>query len=148
METLDAMLLCLPYRYGGYSLPQPTMNREVPLTPDAARLSRLSKCYADISWPPYRLDLEYQGHADHLDAKDFEEDRRRINALRIMGFEVIEITSGQVADWRAFEILALHSADALGHRVRKENCGLTDQRKDLRQTLFAWNASFGHPKRK
>ena len=147
METLDAMLLSLPCRYGGYSIAVPTMNAEVPLSPEARTLSWLSKCYADISWPPHKIDLEYQGHADHLSPSDFEADRRRINALRIMGYEVIELTHGQIADWRSFEILAIHVAQVLGQRMRKRDLGSTKERKQLRVDVLAWNAAYGHPKK-
>ena len=144
METVDEMLLCLPYRLGGYAIRQPTMNHEVALTTEASRLCHKGNCRADISWPPIKFDLEYQGHADHLGREDFVADRRRINALRIMGYEVIELTNDQVRDWHSFEILALHTAKTVGHRLQKRDFGLTAERKNLRCSLFDWNASYGH----
>ena len=145
METLDEMLMSLPCRYGGYSNPAPTMNEEVPLPPKIARLARLTKCYTDMSWPNVLYDLEHQGLYDHADPQRYDADRRRINALRLMGYEVIELTHEQVADWQAFETLALHTAKVIGHRIDKSNLGLTGVRRDLRTTLFAWNAAYGHP---
>lgn len=145
-EAVDEMLLCLPYHLGGYSLRMATMNAEVPLTDGASVVAHKHECYADISWPPIRFDIEHQGRFDHLSPSEYDADRARINALRIMGFEVIELTHGQVQDWRAFEEIALHAANVIGHRINTCNCGLTPQRRNLRSTLRTWNASYGFPK--
>jgi len=144
-ETVDEMLLCLPYRLGGYSLRTATMNAKVPMTTSANAVSHLQDCYTDISWPPIHFDIEHQGQFDHLSPSDYNADRARINALRMMGFEVIELTHGQVGDWRAFEEIALHAAKVIGHRIRTENRGLTPERRALRNALRAWNAAYGIP---
>jgi len=144
METLDEILLCFPYRYGGYAIRVASMNNEVPLNLSARRIAGLQRCYTDISWPPIKYDIEHQGKRDHMGEADFEADRARINALRIMGFEVIELTHSQVSNWRSFEEIALHTAKILGHRVPIEKRGLTAKRKLLRKTLYGWNRSYGH----
>ena len=145
METLDVLLMCLPYRFGGYSIRAASMNCEVRLSREVARLTHDVKCYTDISWPPLKYDIEYQGRYDHLSVKDYEADRARVNALRLMGYEVIELTHGQVADWRAFEAIALHTAQIVGHYVPRAKRGLYDTRRMLRRMLFAWNRCYGHP---
>ena len=148
METFTEMHLCLPYRLGGYLIRQATMNAKVPLTYQAGRVAHQNDCYADISWPPVKFDIEYQGLYDHAGTADYDNDRARINALRIMGFEVIELTRGQATDWRALEEIALHAARIVGNRVRAEDRGPTPARRHLRNTLLAWNAAYGHPSAK
>lgn len=144
METFAAILLCFPYHYGGYSIRSAVMNNKVPLGFSARQISGLRKCYADISWPPIKFDIEHQSKQDHMSVEDFEADRARINALRIMGYEVIELTNAQVMNWRAFEEIALYTAKILGHRVPTEKRGLTAERKLLRTILYEWNRSYGH----
>lgn len=145
METLDVLLLCLPYRFGGYSIRMASMNCEVKLPADIAKLAHEGKCYTDISWPPLKYDIEYQGRYDHVSIEDYEADRARVNALRLLGFEVIELTYDQVSDWHAFETLALHTARIVGHQVPRNKRGLLEARRRLRATLFGWNRRYGHP---
>ncbi len=52
------MLLCLPYSLGGYGLPHPTMNAEMPLPKNVAATGR-SSLRCDLYWPAVRLDVEY-----------------------------------------------------------------------------------------
>ena len=143
METLDEMLLCLPYRLGGYGLGLPVMNDCVVLSKKAARIARRDIVYLDISWPPVKLDVEHHGKHDHSQPSDVSSDRARVNGLIEMGFEVIELTSEQVGDYLTFEYLARHIAKKLNKRIRKDALGATASRLALREALWNWNASGG-----
>ena len=143
METVDEMLLCLPYRHGGYSVAGPEMNHRIDLDEKLARLAGRHYCRADICWPDRLLVIEHQGARDHSDADSFSSDRARINALVTMGFEVLELTHGQVSDLQAFEEIALHVAGVLGKRVDKRKLGATPERIALRKELFEWNQRNG-----
>ncbi|MBQ9002549.1 MAG: hypothetical protein IJ087_11920 [Eggerthellaceae bacterium] len=143
METLVEMLMCLPYRLGGYGLWKPSMNHEVPLDGLAARIAKRSSCYADVCWPSARLDVEYHGEYDHSGSDAQLSDRARVIGLREAGFEVIELTREQVSDPQAFEGIVSMIAKVIGKPIRKEKLGMTRERIELRRTLAAWNRSSG-----
>ncbi len=143
METFDEMTMCLPYKMGGYHVFTPIMNHEVLLDPKASRIARQDRCYADMCWPEFQLDIEHQGAYDHSQPKRALSDRSRINALRIMGFEVIELTGEQVGDLHAYESIVRFVAKRLGKRIRNEYLGALPARIALRHTLFSWNKSSG-----
>lgn len=143
METADEMLLCLPYRMGGYGLQVPEMNLSIPLGDSAARLAGKGSCKGDLCWEDQGIIIEHQGGFDHTGAKSFGKDRARILALKTEGFNVIELTGDIVHDSAGFEEVALHVARLLGKRIPKKSLGPTSQRKELRKSIFGWNARNG-----
>ncbi len=145
MESLVQMLLCLPYRLGGYNLPVPHLNLPIDLNSQAAVIARRHHCVADLCYPHVKLDIEYHGRFDHSGSSEFDSDRARVNGLREMGYDVIELTSGQVRDFDCFESVALQIAKRLGCRIRGQYRGALRPRIELRQRLFGWNARNGMP---
>ena len=143
METYDVMCLCLPYRLGGYCIKSPKMNHRVNLTPRARRIARREKCYLDMGYPEEHLDVEHHGKLDHSSSEDRASDRARVNALREMGYEVIELTIDQVEDIEAFDYIVQRIAGILGKRIRKEYLGVTAARVRLHQKLREWNRTGG-----
>ena len=143
METIDSMLLCLPYRYGGYGLRPPLLNYRIEFGPQACRVAMRGSCRADMCWPDLKFAVEHQGWHDHAGSKEYSSDRSRINALKVEGYEVIEITGGISGNLAAFEEIALEIARRQGKRILAEALGATSQRIALRKTLFAWNARSG-----
>ena len=127
-------------------MPTPTMNLEIPLDQHARIIARRDSCRADMCYPQIFLDVEHQGTFDHLGESPFDSDRARINGLKAMGFEVIELTAGQVGDLFGLEEIAVYIAKRLKKRIRKSGLGATPARMRLRNTLFAWNRRYGHPK--
>ena len=146
METLDEMLLCMPCRHGGYGLKRPAMNHVVPFDEQARRISGLNGCRVDICYPDIHLAIEHQGAGSHAGKDEFDSDRARINALKATGFEVIELTAGQVRNLQVFEEIALLVASRLGQRVRTFNLGAIEARIALRRSVYGLNHRFGHPK--
>ena len=143
METFDVLALCLPYRLGGYKLPWPIMNQEVPLNARAARIAKRSKCFADMCFPTIKLDVEHHGKLDHSSEEDKSSDRARVNALKEMGYEVIELTYDQVDDLIAFEYIIQRIAKLVGKRLDKNKLGATPARLAFRKEVFGWNQSSG-----
>ena len=143
METLDEMLMCLPYRYGGYGIPQPTMNEEVPLTLGAARIAKRDKVRLDMGFAAFELALEHQGEYDHSRPAKKASDRARTNALIEMGFTVLELTNDQVRDLMTFELIVKHVARIVGKRLKSRDLGPIPVRTALRRELFDWNHSSG-----
>ncbi|MBQ9043422.1 MAG: hypothetical protein IJ111_11500 [Eggerthellaceae bacterium] len=145
METLVCLLLCAPYRLGGYGLEKPLSNKTIRLSKNARAIARKRNCRIDLLWEGPRLAVEFLGKYDHASELAFEPDRQRANALVEMSYTVIELTWSQVRNWEAFELIALRIARATGKRIANRDKGLTSKRKALRDGLFAWNASYGHP---
>ena len=147
METFDALAMCLPNRYGGYSLRKPLMNQEVKLSARAARIAKRATCYPDMCYidarKGLRLDIEHHGKFDHSSSEDRDSDRARVNALEEMGFTVIELTFDQVIDLEAFEYIIQRIAKLIGKQIRKEKCGATPARLAFRESVLAWNRSYG-----
>lgn len=143
METFDEMTMCLPYRLGGYSLPVPVMNERVDLTDRGSRIARKRTCYLDMGYSAVFLDIEHHGKYDHSTAEEIDADRARVNGLKEMGFEVIELTADQVGDPIAYEYIIQRIAKRLGKRLRNDALGKTEARMALRKCLYAWNKRSG-----
>lgn len=143
METFDEMTMCLPYLQGGYGIPQPVMNQCVPLEGKAARIAKRDTCYLDMGYLQHKLDVEHHGKYDHSSAAGMASDRARVNGLKEMGFEVVELTSNQVGDLFAYEYIIQRIARILGKRLRNDALGATPQRLALRKAIFTWNSSYG-----
>ena len=143
METFDEMTMCLPYRCGGYGLPQPAMNACIELSDKAAHIAKRGKCYLDMAYIEFWRDVEHHGKYDHSSEAEIAADRARVNALREMGFEVIELDAEQVGDLFTYEYIIGSIVKAVGKRIRKEACGATPERIVLRRALYDWNQSSG-----
>ena len=143
METFDVMTMCLPYKLGGYRIPQLAMNAQVPLTSRAARIARRKNCYLDMGDVEKRVDIEHHGRLDHSSDEDKESDRDRVNGLKEMGFEVIELTSHEVGDLFVYECIIERIAKLLGKKLDKSKFGPTPARLRLRKELALWNSSSG-----
>ena len=143
METANEMFACLPYRMGGYCLHKPEMNYPVELSPEAARMTRKSMSYIDLCWPNHLVGIEHQGRRFHAGETSFAADRARMNALREMGFEVIEMTGNQIADLTTFESHVLYIAKRIGKRIDRSKLGPTPERLALREMIFSWNRTGG-----
>ena len=143
-EALVALLLTLPRRMGGYGLPVPHMNHAIDLSPAARRLCGKGFLRVDLCYPDCRLAIEYLGARDHEGVRAMRSDRSRTNALVEMGYSVIEITSNQLHDIMAFDVIAMQIAGRLGYYIRKEHRGALDRRIDLRRALFHWHDFSGH----
>lgn len=143
METFDEMTMCLPYKLGGYCLPTATMNQKVTLTPRARRIAGRDDCYLDMGYLDSNLDVEHHGKHDHSSDEEKTSDRARVNGLKDMGIEVVELTIDQVNDLIAYEYIIERIAAQLHKRIRKEYKGALPARLRLREVLFQWNASSG-----
>lgn len=145
MESLLAMLLCLPCSYGGYGLPQPIMNFPIKLNERAQTIAHKNVCYGDLCYPEHKVIIEYHGRFNHTSVQDFDNDRARVNALKEMGYSLLELTADQVKDLFAFEALALTLASMLDKYIRPENRGPLSKRINLRNALFRWGRQSGEP---
>lgn len=116
-ESELAMLLCLPYSLGGYGLPHPTMNAEMPLPKNVAATGR-SSLRCDLYWPAVRLDVEYDSAEFHSAERLLANDSMRRIALESMDVTSVNLTAEHLRRASLFDEAAQGIARILGKRVR------------------------------
>ena len=137
METMVYMLLCLPVMEGGYGLPKPEMNADIPLDLEAQTIAQRQHCQGDLCWPYHKLDIEYHGEV-HVGAAQMKSDVGRELGIEHMGWRVITVTSPQVFNADRFEVVAKEAASCIGKRLRARVFDATLQRSVLRHELERW----------
>lgn len=86
-------LLSFPKKYGGYGLPQPETNPELPLSENAKQFLPNKQCVRpDLLYRKERLAIEYDSDAYHGNSKAIKHDKNRQCALETMGYTVIPVT--------------------------------------------------------
>ena len=116
-ESELAMLLCLPYSLGGYGLPHPTMNAEMPLPKNVVATGR-SSLRCDLYWPAARLDVEYDSAEFHSAERLLANDSMRRIALESMDVTSVNLTAEHLRRASLFDEAAQGIARILGKRVR------------------------------
>lgn len=116
-ESELVMLLCLPYSLGGYGLPHPTMNAEMPLPKNVAATGR-SSLRCDLYWPAARLDVEYDSAEFHSAERLLANDSMRRIALESMDVTSVNLTAEHLRRASLFDEAAQGIARILGKRVR------------------------------
>lgn len=114
-ETSLQLVMSLPPELHGFSLPQPTMNYMVELSPLGQRLCGRETIRIDLCWPDAHFGLEYQGQ-EH--GKTLGDDYARWYAARDAGFELWFIAKEQLES----SIQMSH----IGHEVAKRLGVATD----------------------
>ena len=94
-EIALALLLSLPYRYGGYGLPAPKLNERIEIAADDALFASKSFYRADLLWADQKLVVEYDSNL-HASPGSIANDACRRNALLAMGYTVITVTNDQI----------------------------------------------------
>ncbi len=129
METTVALLLALPYRYGGYAAIFPAFN-DVFLSGRAADTELPYHC--DLLWKKHRVAVEYEGEDYHTGIDRIERDADRCNALVRGGIHIIRITKRQLYNTQRFDKLARQILAFLGKRPCMDRCRYNwNERRDL-----------------
>lgn len=153
-------LLALPRRLGGRGVRMLELDHEIVLSADARIIAGRSSLFADCYMGPEppqlgarggkRLaggvrrgivvqptDIEYDSDAEHLSSAMNEADKRRANALRRDGIDLITVTKGQLHDWSTFDAIAEHVVAASGIAMRPASDAIRDRQYRLwRRLLF------------
>lgn len=145
-EVQTSMLVSLPRDEGGLGIGI-TNNARIPLSEAARSLYDKTCCYADILIESVTdsmgVILECQGRSAHDSEAASLSDAERTTALTSMGYDVIQITYGQIKDKRSFGNLAelIHKKAGLPYTPKiKQECDAEDA---LRQELLVdWNDLF------
>lgn len=145
-EVQTSMLVSLPRDEGGLGIGI-TNNARIPLSEAARSLYDKTCCYADILIESVTdsmgVILECQGRSAHDSEAASLSDAERTTALISMGYDVIQITYGQIKDKRSFGNLAelIHKKAGLPYTPKiKQECDAEDA---LRQELLVdWDDLF------
>lgn len=134
-EVRAGMLLGLPKRLGGEGLGNFEHNKRIELSGRARLLANQDCCYGDLVWEQC-LDLECQGAEFHDNSRSYLSDSERAGALELMGYRVLPITHGQIADPARFDALADAVARILGVRQPRRSDSNQHAANKLRIELF------------
>lgn len=145
-EVQTSMRVSLPRDEGGLGIGI-TNNARIPLSEAARSLYDKTCCYADILIESVTdsmgVILECQGRSAHDSEAASLSDAERTTALTSMGYDVIQITYGQIKDKRSFGNLAelIHKKAGLPYTPKiKQECDAEDA---LRQELLVdWDDLF------
>ena len=121
METILAMMLTLPYRYGGYGFSKPQLNYRIEVPTNfgkAAGKNGLTVYYCDLYWNDKQVDVEYDSDAFHASSEQIFKDAVRRNALTKTGVTVITVSRKQIFEKESFRELAETLAKLLGKRLK------------------------------
>ena len=135
-ETELFLMLTLPTRLGGFALPTPYVNQQIPLkSTEFAGLSGHAFFLVDLFWPDERVIVEYDGLEDHEKTPlQIAADKERRSVLAAMGYTVIVVTKRDVGSLSALNRKVRQVALALG----LELADATESELGARVSLFNW----------
>lgn len=136
METALCMLLCLPPKSGGYGLPLPELNAELPIIAHLGSKREEGVRYGDLVYRSARLIIEYQSRLFHEYAGTSDDDEERRDDLEVMGYHVMFITPSRLKDFDRFEGIVQRIAHHLGVSLASSIMGATEERLELRKRLL------------
>ena len=118
METACEMMVCLPFKLGGYGLPKPLMNGGVSLSAKARAMARKRENRCDLYWPEHNLAFEYDSEYSHGTSRLRAADVKRSNILEFDGKTVVTATWWSVDDVAEFENLMVMLAKHMKLKLR------------------------------
>jgi len=131
METVLAILLCLPYRMGGYSLPKPSLNSAIKV-PSTSHIEY--KC--DLFWPKTKVAVEYDSDAYHTGSDRINQDAIRRNALLAAKINLIIVTRKQIYATNAMNNIAYNISKLVGKRTQNVPSDFAKRQTALKSQLL------------
>lgn len=135
METRLAMLLCLPYKLGGYGFPRPQMNCRVDINPSLRGPDSPGYYVCDLLWPEAKLAIEYDSDKYHTGRSRITYDSMKRGNLNAMDVMVISITNTQIHSNIEMDKLAKTIARKTGKQIRYKEPEFSKARFQLREEL-------------
>ena len=141
METNLFLLLCLPVSEGGYGLPLPELNADLPIIQYLGSNHEPGVRYGDLVFKSAHVVLEYQSQEHHSEPNKIEADEDRRDDIEATGYTVMFITPFRIKDFDRFEAVAQRLAYYLGIDFSRCEPGRTEKRLALRKLLLpaTWN---------
>lgn len=136
METVLFLLLCLPVSEGGYGLPLPEFNADLPVIQYLGSMHVPQIRYGDLVYRAARVVLEYQSSEHHAGVEKRESDEDRRDDIEATGYTVMFITPSRIKDFDRFEAVVQRLARYLGVDFSRCEPGRSASRLALRQLLL------------
>ncbi|WP_139651126.1 hypothetical protein [Raoultibacter phocaeensis] len=136
-ETELVMLLCLPYKLGGYGIKAPLLNHRIKVTKTGKRFTSNDFFEVDLYWPESRLIGEYDSDKYHKGERKKTKDTARRNALEAMGYTVVNVTFDLLKSREATDEAANAFSQLTGHQLRYDEGSFVNARSRLRTELFS-----------
>ena len=114
METALTLLLCLPYRHGGYGFALPRLNYHIEVDLPAGKQTYRG----DLYWPKERVDIEYDSDTYHATTERINRDATRRTHLSLAGVSVITVTRTQIMNVARMRVVAELLSKKLKKRLR------------------------------
>lgn len=122
MESAITLLLCLPYRYGGYHLPLPALNQTPRNTGGKKSIADAVTHRCDLLWPDAGVSFEYESDDWHKGILSAVKDTTRNNTMAAKRHLVFAATKELLYDEHKFGLIARQIACALGKRLHMDDC--------------------------
>lgn len=119
MESALALMLSLTVEFGGFGLPKPELNKQVPTGEFESMWDGGPFITPDLLWEDCKVAVEYESDEfhGHLGAGKADSDAVRANVLTAMGYAVFRATRGTARSIPAIVRLARQVAQAMGRGV-------------------------------
>lgn len=135
METALIMMIVMPKKEGGLGIRGVEMDYRIPVSKYASRLTRSRNLYCDIFVPSAGLTIEYGGRV-HEEVHRRARDNERTNALRAMGYDVIDVSRENLFDRDGFERTIAAIGKKVGVRPSRLPGDFAERQEDLRQFVL------------
>lgn len=133
METALTMLLCLPYKLGGYGFPYPLLNHQI----NSRNISTKTSCYiCDLYWSQVKLAIEYDSTEHHTDTERITKDSIRRDELFLSGVNTITVTRDRIKNRTEMDKVADSLAILFSKRIRLREPAFSKNNSTLRNHVF------------
>jgi len=135
MESIVFMMLCLPYRYGGYGLPMPELNGRIDPDKNVKRFAGREFYRGDLFWRQAKVVVEYDSDQEHADKIRIAKDAIRRSDLTLCGILEVTVTREQAKSVMLFDKIARQLAVRMKKELRYKEPGFSVARRELRRSL-------------
>lgn len=140
MEVNLAVIASLPICKGGYALNSFVMNGAIHLVKAFATEMQRKELHCDMVWPENKLAIEYESNLTHLSKEQHEYDKKRSNAIKASGYNIIYIVKNDTSSLSRLDNTFFKIRKALGLRTLSKRFDLnTDIRLDTFRKVFKYD---------
>ena len=135
MQSVLALMLCLPVRWGGYGFAMPQLNSSIEV-PALSIDAEMYNCSPDLLWPARKLVVQYEGARWGTDWERSVSAQRMHNDLVAAGYTVLEMSDDQLLSTGVMDGLAAYIARILRKSAPALDEAAVALRRELRQELL------------
>lgn len=137
-EVALALLATLPRSMGGRAIPKPQLNYDIKIDGRLGAIHNWRSFDVDACWPNEKVVIEYDSDTHHLKGWRRARDNDKREALRTMGYRVVEVSTQQFDSLVMVDDSLLRLCNYLGVRNRagESRYDWQQRRSDLRRRLY------------